>query len=198
MLLIGLVLAGTGHYLGGSGLDRLYAGLWRMLGVKVETPAPVDVGQGDPGSPGAAGTPDEDGQGPVLAPDAIIVRVLRYGECGCEETQSQTVGASMAGLDKVSLAREFRDCTVTAFSAERAELTITVPGWCPDHKWRTVRLEDGRLLLYAGSLEAKNLIFIRVIETRGTLDSYSTGFLTEGHSSPDEETLFRLLEGIGD
>ena len=201
MALVGLVLAGTGYYLGGSRVDRFYAGLWRLLRVRVETPAPVDVGPGDPGAAGAPVTPDGPGERPVLSPGATVLWTYRHEECGCEETHSRPVSGGMVGLDEPTLAGELelRDSLITAFSAELVEVATDFPGWCPEHVGRTVRLQGDELLVFAGTLEHPDrLIHIDTIPLRGSLDASLRDLLTEGHFFPDEETALRELEGIGD
>ncbi|HCW52106.1 MAG TPA: hypothetical protein DGR79_08640, partial [Clostridiales bacterium] len=167
LVLLGAGLAGLGYYLGlggpASGPD--FSALWRLLGVRTATPAPDDGTRTEASEAEVLLPEDPDGDPTeVVAPGAVVVRAYIYEKCGCVDVFNKEAEPGLVGLDRRSLAAELRDWEITAFSSDRVEMRhVDREQMCPYHTRRTVRFEDGRLVLYAGDVTdpAKDLVFLK-------------------------------------
>ncbi|MCL6581989.1 MAG: hypothetical protein K6U08_10360 [Firmicutes bacterium] len=179
------------------------AALWRLLGVRTQPVPPQAEG-------GPAALPDQGvgGQQPaaspvVVGPDAVFVWSVVYKSCGCTQVIAQGKAASgQVGLDRSALARLIPDWEIVTFSptlveARRADFT----SMCPRHSKRTLRLEEGRVMLYAGSVQDPDVRLILIGPTEVTEDDLSpeeAAILREGRAFANQEQAVRYLEGLGD
>lgn len=187
-----------------AGLPDLTAALWRLLGVRVATPAPTEA---PPAGPGVALPPASQGTEPgtVVASGATFVWTTVYDKCRCTLSESGPALEGLVGLDAATLATELRDWRVASFDPRRVELTQTkTDKMCPAHTKRTLRLEDGKIVLYAGSLEDASVKLIPIGAASGSdlevgdLGASEIEILKAGKSFDSEEEVYRYIEGLGD
>lgn len=204
LVVLSLALAGAGRLLGRSTLPELYAALWHLLGLRVETPGQLEVGQGqgEPGGQGGRPAPVP-GSGQVVTAGASVVWTEHYEACKCRRPEMRPAEAWMVGLDQTALARELDDWTVARFTPELVELTRAAGPWCEKHgSARTVRFEGDELMLYAGSLDDPTIELVPIGPipriTRERLDPITLEVLTRGLVLKSEDDVYRYLEGIVD
>jgi len=210
LVLLGAGLAGLGYYLGlaGSASGPAFSAFWRLLGVRTASPAPADR-TGTEASEAEALLPEELDGDPteVVAPGAVVVRTYVYEKCGCVDVFKKEAEPDLVGLGRRSLAAELRDWEITAFSSDRVEMRhVDREQMCPYHTRRTVRFEDGRLVLYAGDVTepVKDLILLKVLkamsedEFLAAVGAEGVRAFKEGLVFSSEREVYRELEGLSD
>jgi hypothetical protein len=213
VLAVAVLLAlAAGRLLGGPGVGDLAGHLWRILGVRVETPTPAEgppaAAGGAPGLTGAAATggggsaSGDAGTATTVAPDAVFLWAVTFEACGCGTQAATEVPEGSVGLGRETLAIELRDWEITSFAPERVELARTDrEAMCPAHTKRTLRLEEGKLVLYAGSVDDPGVELILIITTGIVTDDLNAGevaILSTGLTFDSHEEALSLIEGLGD
>ncbi len=225
-LLTGAALGVAGSR-GGSAAWTGY--LWKLLGVRV-APSQVDGlpseadggllpgdtgatggtgGSGGPGTspgPGASLPPGADTGPAAPGPDQVSAATtfawtVDYDLCGDEVVEEAPAEPGLVGLTRESLAVELRDWEIKAFSPARVEVARHEQAMCPKHTKRTLRLEDGELVVYAGAANQPGVELIRLGPTGITEDRLSAaeaGLLRTGWILDSQEDVVRYLEGLGD
>jgi len=176
---------------------------WRLLGVRTPS-APSETEPGPLAAPGQGDGAEQPTESPVVVgPDAVFVWSVVYESCGCTQVIAQGKAASgQVGLDRSGLARLIPDWEIVTFSptlveARRADFT----SMCPRHSKRTLKLEEGRVMLYAGSVQDPDVRLILIGPTEVTEDDLSpeeAAILREGRAFANQEQALRFLEGLGD
>ena len=219
VLAVAVLLAlAAGRLLGGPGVGDLAGNLWRILGVRVETPTPAEgppaAAGGAPGLTGAAaggggsasgdaGTAGGDaGTATTVAPDAVFLWAVTFEACGCGTQAATEAPERSVGLGRETLAIELRDWEITSFAPERVELARTDhEAMCPAHTKRTLRLEGGKLVLYAGSVDDPG-VELKFIITTGIvtddLNAEEAEILRTGRTFDSQEEVYSFIEGLGD
>jgi len=219
VLAVAVLLAlAAGRLLGGPGVGDLAGNLWRILGVRVETPTPAEgppaAAGGAPGLTGAAaggggsasgdaGTAGGDaGTATTVAPDAVFLWAVTFEACGCGTQAATEAPEGSVGLGRETLAIELRDWEITSFAPERVELARTDhEAMCPAHTKRTLRLEGGKLVLYAGSVDDPGVELILIITTgivTDDLNAEEAEILRTGRTFDSQEEVYSFIEGLGD
>ncbi len=221
--LLVLVSVGVGRLWAGVGPFELSGSLWRFLGVRVVSPAPADgppaeektgvppsTEAGGAGAQaqgaGPAGTGDpatlSSGAGDTVVAGATFVWTVDYHQCGCEVTDDTLDVSGLVGLTRQALATELRDWEITSFAPSKVEARrVELAAMCPKHTRRTLRLEGGKLILYAGSIadQPPDLIPLGpTAVTEGDLSPSEADLLGTGRSFDSQEEVVRYLEGLGD
>ncbi len=210
---VALVCFGLGRLLAGSETLPFPASLWSLLGVRMASPEPADGPEAEarPPSSGPATTgpgPSEGTGGPStaaadrIAQGATIVRIVDYEQCGDPDTTSTAAESGLVGLSREALALELRDWEIVSFAPDRVELKrVEVAGWCRKHTPRTLKLENGELILYAGSLgdQPPSLIVIKPTGfSESDLGASEAAILREGKTFESDEDVVQYLEGLSD
>jgi len=213
VLAVAVLLAlAAGRLLGGPGVGDLAGHLWRILGVRVETPTPAEgppaAAGGAPGLTGAAATggggsaSGDTGTATTVAPDAVFLWAVTFEACGCGTHAATEAPERSVGLGRETLAIELRDWEITSFAPERVELARTDhEAMCPAHTKCTLRLEEGKLVLYAGSVDDPGVELILIITTGIVTDDLNAGevaILSTGLTFDSHEEALSLIEGLGD
>jgi hypothetical protein len=192
-----LLALAAGRLLGGPGVGDLTAHLWRILGVRVEAPAPAE------GPPAATDmTGGDTGTATTVAPDAVFHWRVTFETCGCGTQEATETPEGFVGLGQETLAIELRDWEITSFAPERVELVrLDREVMCPAHTKRTLRLEEGKLVLYAGSVGDPGVGLILVITTgivASDLNAEEAAILKTGRTFASQEEVYSFIEGLGD
>lgn len=208
LLAVAVLLAlAAGRLLGGPGVGDLAGNLWRILGVRVETPTPAEgppaAAGGAPGLTGAAAAAGGDaGTATTVAPDAVFLWTVTFEACGCGTQAATEAPERSVGLGRETLALELRDWEITSFAPERVELARwDREAMCPAHTKRTLRLDEGKLVLYAGSVDDPGVKLILIVTTGIVADDLNAGeaeILNTGLTFASQEEALRLIEGLGD
>ena len=221
VLAVAVLLAlAAGRLLGGPGVGDLATHLWRILGVRVEAPTPAEGppaatggapgltgaaggGGSTSGDAGATGTAGGDaGTATTVAPGAVFLWAVTFEACGCGAPAATEAPEGSVGLGRETLAIELRDWEITSFAPERVELArLDREVMCPAHTKRTLRLDEGKLVLYAGSVDDPGVELILVITTGIVADDLNAGeaeILNTGLTFDSHEEALRLIEGLGD
>jgi len=127
---------------------------------------------------------------------------VAYEQCGCVVTDVAPAESGLVGLTRQTLAIELGDWEITNFAPSRVEAkSVELATMCPKHTKRTLRLEDGKLVLYAGSLadQPPSLIALEPTGVTGDdLNSFEAEILKAGLSLGSQEEVVLYLEGLGD
>jgi hypothetical protein len=213
VLAVAVLLAlAAGRLLGGPGVGDLATHLWRILGVRVETPTPAEgppaAAGGAPGLTGAAATggggsaSGDAGTATTVAPDAVFLWTVTFEACGCGAQTATAAQEGFVGLGRETLALELRDWEITSFAPERVELArLDREVMCPAHTKRTLRLREGKLVLYAGSVDDPGVELILIVTTGIVTDDLNAGevaILSAGLTFDSHEEALSLIEGLGD
>jgi hypothetical protein len=212
VLAVAVLLAlAAGRLLGGPGVGDLATHLWRILGVRVETPTPAEgppaATGGAPGLTGAAATgggsaSGDAGTATTVAPGAVFLWAVTFEACGCGTQAATEAPEGSVGLRRETLAIELRDWEITSFAPERVELArLDREAMCPAHTKRTLRLEEGKLVLYAGSVDDPGVELLLIITTGIVTDDLNAGevaILSTGLTFDSHEEALSLIEGLGD
>jgi len=203
VLAVAVLLAlAAGRLLGGPGVGDLAGHLWRILGVRVETPTPAEgppaATGGAPGLTGAAAT----GTATTVAPGAVFLWAVTFEACGCRTPEATEAPEGSVGLGRETLAIELRDWEITSFAPERVELArLDREAMCPAHTKRTLRLEEGKLVLYAGSVDDPGVELILIVTTgivADDLNAEEAAILSTGRTFDSQEEVYSFIEGLGD
>ena len=223
VLAVAVLLAlAAGRLLGGPGVGDLAGHLWRILGVRVETPTPAEgppaatggapgltgaaatggggSASGDAGATGTAG--GDAGTATTVAPGAVFLWAVTFEACGCGTQAATEAPEGSVGLRRETLAIELRDWEITSFAPERVELARwDLEAMCPAHTKRTLRLEEGKLVLYAGSVDDPG-VELKLIITTGIvtddLNAEEAEILRTGRTFDSQEEVYSFIEGLGD
>ena len=212
VLAVAVLLAlAAGRLLGGPGVGDLAGHLWRILGVRVETPTPAEgppaATGGAPGLTGAAATgggsaSGDAGTATTVAPGAVFLWAVTFEACGCGTQAATEAPEGSVGLRRETLAIELRDWEITSFAPERVELArLDREAMCPAHTKRTLRLEEGKLVLYAGSVDDPGVELILIITTgivADDLNAEEAAILRTGRTFDSQEEVYSFIEGLGD
>jgi len=212
VLAVAVLLAlAAGRLLGGPGVGDLATHLWRILGVRVETPTPAEgppaATGGAPGLTGAAATgggsaSGDAGTATTVAPGAVFLWAVTFEACGCGTQAATEAPEGSVGLRRETLAIELRDWEITSFAPERVELArLDREAMCPAHTKRTLRLEEGKLVLYAGSVDDPGVELILIITTgivADDLNAEEAAILRTGRTFDSQEEVYSFIEGLGD
>ena len=213
VLAVAVLLAlAAGRLLGGPGVGDLAGNLWRILGVRVETPTPAEgppaAAGGAPGLTGAAATggggsaSGDAGTATTVAPGAVFLWTVTFEACGCGTPAATEAPEGSVGLGRETLAIELRDWEITSFAPERVELArLDREAMCPAHTKCTLRLDEGKLVLYAGSAEDPGVELILIVTTgivADDLNAEEAAILNTGLTFDSQEEALSLIEGLGD
>jgi len=192
-----LLCLGAGRLLGSAGPFGSGA-LWRILGVRVAPPAPTDgapAGAGSEPSPGSGG-------GNLIVAGAEFIWIVHYDLCGCTERDTSVAQDGLAGLDRQTLTAELRDWEIVTFAPARVEVRRSEgEAMCSRHSRRVLRLESGKLVLYAGSLDDPAVALLPLQPTSITEDDLAAAeveMLRGGRGFSSQDEVVRFLEGLGD
>ena len=201
-----LLALAAGRLLDGPGVGDLAAHLWRILGVRVEAPTPAEgppaTTGGAPGLTGAASAGGDAGTATTVAPDAVFLWAVTFEACGCGTQAATEAPEGSVGLGRETLAIELRDWEITNFAPERVELArLDREVMCPAHTKRTLRLKEGKLVLYAGSVDDPSVELILIITTgivADDLNAEEAEILRTGRTFASQEEVYSFIEGLGD
>lgn len=141
------------------------------------------------------------GQEGCVAAGATFVWTVDYQLCGCRVTDTTVAAAGVVGLTRQTLATELRDWEITSFRPDRVELRRTEAAvMCPKHAKRTLKLEQGRIVVYAGwSGDGVRLIPVETTKYgEADLTAAEAEVLRVGRLFGSEQEVVRYLEGLGD
>jgi hypothetical protein len=201
--LIGVVVLlalGVGRFLGSTGPGSV-ADFWRFLGLRVAPPVPAGDAPAEAGSglPSPSGT---DGPQSRIAAGAEFTWETRYDLCGCTESDTIPAESGLIGLDRRTLSIELRDWEIRDFAPTKVNAARSEKEtMCPRHNRRSLRLEAGKVTLYAGDLSdpAVKLLPLEVTSiTEDILTSSEIEILMVGRSFGSQDEAVRYLEGLGD
>jgi len=195
--LVVLLCLGAGRLLGSAGPFGSGA-LWRILGVRVAPPAPTD------GAPAGAGLEPAPGSGAgnLIVAGAEFIWIVHYDLCGCTERDTSAAQDGLVGLDRQTLTAELRDWEIVTFAPARVEVRRSEgEAMCLRHSRRVLRLESGKLVLYAGSLADPAVALLPLQPTSITEDDLAAAeveMLRGGRDFNSQDEVVRFLEGLGD